>query len=70
MLNNKNCLIVNPSELEGFILSEYCIKCGVAMLEGPSIQLGAEETYLPTCYCCYISELEKGAKKPEMAIST
>jgi len=37
MQNNKNGLIVKPSELEGFILSEYGIKCGVAMLEGKQI---------------------------------
>jgi thymidine kinase len=33
---------------------------GRATLDGPSVQLGAEETYLPTCYSCYTSQL-KGA---------
>lgn len=31
---------------------------GVATLAGPSKQLGAEETYLPACYCHYMEELE------------
>jgi thymidine kinase len=30
---------------------------GKATLDGPSIQLGAEETYLPACYRCYCSQL-------------
>jgi len=34
---------------------------GMATLEGPSIQLGAEETYLPACYPCYQKELAKVA---------
>ncbi len=35
---------------------------GIATNEGPSIQLGAEELYYPTCYCCYKTALEKGKK--------
>ncbi|MGL4540282.1 MAG: thymidine kinase [Candidatus Rhabdochlamydia sp.] len=30
---------------------------GIACLEGPSIQLGAEETFYPACYACYIEQL-------------
>jgi len=37
MLSKKKGLIIKPSELEGFILSEYGIKCGVAMLKGKQI---------------------------------
>lgn len=33
---------------------------GVATNEGPSVELGAEEKYFPTCYRCYQRELEKG----------
>lgn len=30
---------------------------GQACLEGPSIQLGAEESFYPTCYACYTRQL-------------
>lgn len=30
---------------------------GQACLEGPSIQLGAEETFYPACYACYTEQL-------------
>jgi len=33
---------------------------GFATSEGPSIELGAEEKYFPTCFKCYTSEVEKG----------
>lgn len=32
---------------------------GKADLDGPAVQLGAEEKYYPTCYRCYIEELKK-----------
>ena len=32
---------------------------GVAVNEGPSVELGAEEKYLPTCFKCYRTELQK-----------
>lgn len=35
---------------------------GRAVARGPSVELGAEEKYLPACYKCYCLEL---AKKPE-----
>ncbi len=44
---------------------------GKAVLEGPSVQLGAEETYLPTCFSCYVNELQKSgaiATEPAFAI--
>lgn len=36
---------------------------GVATNEGPSVDLGAEEKYFPTCYPCYRREIEKGLQK-------
>lgn len=30
---------------------------GVACVDGPSIQLGAEEKYFPTCFTCYSNQL-------------
>lgn len=33
---------------------------GLAVSEGPSVELGAEEKYFPTCYKCYRREIEKG----------
>ena len=35
---------------------------GVATVTGPSIQLGAEEMYFPTCYSCYKRQVEEGKK--------
>jgi len=32
---------------------------GLAVDEGPSVELGAEEKYLPACYKCYRGEIEK-----------
>lgn len=40
---------------------------GRPVSEGPSIQLGAEETYLPVCYGCYILQLEEDKAAPAMA---
>lgn len=34
---------------------------GVATVEGPSIDLGAEEKYFPACYSCYTEQLGKSA---------
>lgn len=39
---------------------------GVATVDGPSILLGAEELYYPTCFKCYSSEVNKGKKIKEM----
>ncbi|MBN1914399.1 MAG: thymidine kinase [Parachlamydiales bacterium] len=35
---------------------------GVATIEGPSIQLGTEEMYFPTCYRCYHEALQDSKK--------
>ncbi|MCB9030281.1 MAG: thymidine kinase [Deltaproteobacteria bacterium] len=32
---------------------------GIATVEGPSVDLGAEEKYFPTCFDCYIREIQK-----------
>ena len=32
---------------------------GVADIGGPSVQLGAEEKYYPTCFLCYTKQLAK-----------
>jgi thymidine kinase len=31
---------------------------GIAALDGPSVQLGAEEKYYPVCYKCYVGQIE------------
>lgn len=36
---------------------------GKATLDGPSVQLGAEERYLPVCYCCYHEQLAHACEK-------
>lgn len=30
---------------------------GVATVDGPSVQLGSEESYLPACFECYRAQL-------------
>lgn len=35
---------------------------GKATLDGPTVQLGTEERYLPTCYQCYRSQLEEAGQ--------
>ena len=34
---------------------------GVASVDGPSVDLGAEEKYFPSCYGCYVSQLEEAS---------
>ena len=36
---------------------------GVATSEGATVDLGAEEKYLPTCFKCYQKEIERGLLK-------
>ncbi len=36
---------------------------GVAVKEGPSIELGAEEKYFPSCYECFCYELQRAEKE-------
>jgi len=46
---------------------------GVADVEGPAVQLGAEEKYFPACYLCYASALDDaGTRFPstESAVPT
>lgn len=38
---------------------------GLPTLQGPVIDLGAEEKYLPACHSCYASKLETHETKPE-----
>jgi len=35
---------------------------GVATVEGPSVQLGCEELYYPTCYNCYKKQIKEAKK--------
>ncbi len=39
---------------------------GVASVDGPSVQLGAEEKYFPACYRCYTQQIE-AARQKELA---
>ena len=41
---------------------------GKPTLDGPTVQIGAEEKYLPVCYACYREQLES-AKKEESLVS-
>lgn len=36
---------------------------GVASLEGPSIDLGTEEKYFPSCHACYCDQVAQAKKK-------
>ena len=42
---------------------------GQATVDGPSIQLGAEELYYPTCFKCYSSEVQKSKKAKETSLA-
>lgn len=37
---------------------------GKATLEGPTVQVGAEERYLPACYSCYKSQIARISHTP------
>jgi thymidine kinase len=37
---------------------------GIAALDGPSVQLGAEEKYYPVCYKCYAQQVEAAKAAP------
>lgn len=41
---------------------------GIAELDGPSVQLGAEEKYYPVCYKCYVDQIES-AKACKCAVN-
>ncbi len=38
---------------------------GVATLDGPAVQLGAEERYFPACFSCYSKQIEESSTKKE-----
>lgn len=40
---------------------------GVATLDGPSIDLGALEKYLPACYRCYVQKIEEAKNNESSA---
>ena len=40
---------------------------GIATLEGPTVQLGAEEAYFPCCYNCWTGQIQK-SERPEPAL--
>ncbi len=42
---------------------------GKAVLEGPTVQLGGEERYLPVCYRCYRQQLEEAGYSRSTAIA-
>jgi len=35
---------------------------GKAAVDGPSVQLGADERYYPVCYCCYTQQLKEAGQ--------
>lgn len=39
---------------------------GHAVKEGPTVELGAEEKYLPACYKCYMQQILKSKKEKSM----
>lgn len=42
---------------------------GKAAIEGPTIQLGAEESYFPVCYSCYYQQIKSAQEAPEEALA-
>ena len=40
---------------------------GKATTEGPKVELGAEEKYLPACSCCYFDQVKKGKCEQQTA---
>lgn len=43
---------------------------GIATVDGPSIQLGAEELFYPTCYKCYTKQIKEGKRSKEKNLAT
>lgn len=41
---------------------------GVATVDGPSIQIGAEEMYYPACYRCYAQQIKQALALKECAL--
>ncbi len=42
---------------------------GLAVSDGPVVEVGAEERYLPSCYRCYKNELEKGTQNRSVLVA-
>ncbi len=42
---------------------------GVAALDGPTVQLGAEEKYYPVCFKCYDKQVEAATKHQEQLVT-
>lgn len=42
---------------------------GVPSVEGPSVDLGAEEKYFPTCFRCYKGQLSRSGEKREKVMA-
>jgi thymidine kinase len=43
---------------------------GIAVQEGPVVEMGAEEKYIPACYRCYREEVKKGKESRLMATAS
>jgi len=43
---------------------------GVATVDGPSIDLGAEEKYFPACYACYTAQLAEAGHRASVGVSS
>jgi thymidine kinase len=43
---------------------------GVATVDGPSIDLGAEEKYFPACYACYTAQLAEAGHPASVGVSS
>ena len=41
---------------------------GVATLDGPAVQLGAEESYFPCCYGCWSSQTQKTKREESVLV--
>ena len=41
---------------------------GVATLEGPQVEVGAEEKYFPACYICYFQQLESARQSLKSSV--
>jgi len=43
---------------------------GEAIVDGPTVLLGAEALYSPTCYCCYRTRMERATNGGERRLET
>ncbi len=42
---------------------------GVATIDGPSVELGAEEKYFPACYTCYSNQVNDAREKEKIELA-